>query len=109
MVINIKIEKYFGRYRAYLLVEDSLEPYCVKFTDDDYYELSKKKEIRCILEGDFTNLIESIYDRGYNQVVLSDASRLFIDKPSTTTKSDDPLKKDFRAKIIKKDIVEGEN
>lgn len=100
MIVNIKVEKYFGRYRAYLLVEDCLEPYCIKFTDDDYYDLSKKKEIRCILEGDFSNLIESIYDRGYNQIILNESCKIFIDKPNKVH-SEESIKNEFRAKIIK--------
>lgn len=100
-MVNIKVEKYFGRYRAYLLVEDILEPYCVKFTDDDYYELSKLYEIRCTLEGDFEKLIESINNKGYHSVILSENTQVFIDKPNKN-KSEDPLKNEFRAKIIKK-------
>lgn len=101
--MEIKIEKYFGRYRAYVKVEDSFEPYCVNFNDDNYYELSKLEEIRCVLEGDFERLIDTIYNRGFTTVTFetSERCKIFIDKPNKT-KSEDSIKNEYRMKIIKK-------
>lgn len=99
--ITLKIEKFFSRYKAFVKVEDELEPYCNNFSDDDFYELSKLEEIPCILDGDFEVLINKIYNRGYHEVRLNNC-KIFVDKPNKT-KLDNPIKNQFRVKIIKGD------
>lgn len=100
--LTFRIIKYFGRYRAFVkVIQSELMPFCnSNFTDEDYFQLSRLKEIPCILVGDFTNFINSMPDDEEYYSIDFNNSKIFVDKPNKN-KSEDPIKNQFRVKIIK--------